>query len=67
MSEGYMGGGERVEQLKMNIRDSNVLRIGFLKCTDCEEQYVCPHTSSRKGCRTKEVLKEICLEEKGGG
>ena len=49
------------EQQEMKISDSNIVKIGFCKCEDCEDEPICPHAHIRDGCRTKEVIKEINL------
>lgn len=46
-------------QIEMKIVDSNIIKLGFLKCQDCEDEPICPHSEHRKGCKTKEILKEI--------
>lgn len=46
-------------QQEMRIRDSNIIKLGFIKCEACEEQVVCPHAGVREGCRTLERLKEV--------
>ena len=62
-----MAGGERMKQIELNIRDSNITKLGFIKCTDCEEQVICPHAFCREGCRTAETLKEINWEKRTVG
>lgn len=52
-----------IGQQEFKIKDSKIIRIGFCKCKDCEWQYVCPHAEVREGCKTKETIKEIVLEE----
>lgn len=51
------------EQLELKIKDSNIIKLGFVKCEACEEQVICPHAGIRKGCKTKETLKEVYLDE----
>lgn len=46
-------------QQEFEIRDSNITKIGFCRCEDCEYEAICPHAGIREGCRTKEVVKEI--------
>ena len=46
-------------QLEMRIADSNIVKLGFVKCEDCEDEPICPHAGIREGCRTKETIKEI--------
>ena len=50
------------EQVEMKIKDSNIIKLGFCKCEDCEDEPICPHAGIREGCRTKEVIKEIVYE-----
>ena len=56
-----------MNQMEMNIRDSNITNLGFIKCMDCEEQIICPHAFYSEGCRTAETLKEVHCEVKDGG
>lgn len=56
-----------MNQIEMDIRDSNITKIDFIKCTDCEEQVICPHAFCRERCRTAETLKEVHWESKDGG
>ena len=56
-----------MNQMEMNIRDSNIAKLGFIKFVDCEEQVICPHEFCLEGCRTAEKLKEIHWEAKDGG
>ena len=51
------------EQQEMKIRDSNITKIGFIKCVDCEDYVICPHVGIREGCRTKEKVKEVYSNE----
>ena len=56
-----------MSEMEMNIRDSNITKLGFIKCVDCEEQIICPHAFCREGCRTAETLKEVHWEQRTVG
>lgn len=47
------------KQLEMKIVDSNIIKLGFCKCEDCEYEPICPHAHIRDGCRTRETIKEV--------
>lgn len=46
-------------QQEFEIKDSNIVKLGFIRCEDCEDEPICPHAGIRRGCRTREVIKEI--------
>lgn len=46
-------------QQELEIKDSNIVKLGFIRCEDCEDEPICPHARIRRGCRTREVIKEI--------
>lgn len=50
------------EQQELKVTNSNIVKLGFIKCMDCEEQVICPHAGIKEGCRTKETLKEVHWE-----
>ena len=50
-------------QQTMIIKPSNITKLGFVECKDCNEQFVCPHFGHREGCRTKEVISEVADSE----
>lgn len=49
------------KQQEFEIIDSNITKISFVKCENCEENVICPHYGFKEGCRTKEIVKEIKL------
>lgn len=50
-------------QQEIGVRNSNIVRIGYIKCEDCPEQVICPHAGIREGCRTRDTLKEAYFLE----
>ena len=51
--------------MQMVETNSNIIKLGFVKCQDCEDEPICPHVSDG-GCRTKERVKELRIVEGGG-
>lgn len=49
-------------QIEMKKQDSNIIKLGFCKCEDCEDESICPHAHIREGCRTRETIKEFVYE-----
>lgn len=47
------------EQQEFEITYSNITKIGFIQCQDCDQRVICPHTGCREGCKTKERLMEV--------
>lgn len=52
------------KQEELKIKNSNIKKIGFVRCVNCEEQFICPHAGTREGCRMVETLKEIHWKQK---
>lgn len=50
-------------QQALQIQYSNITKLGFIKCEDCQEQVVCPHYGCRKGCRTATRISEVAGNE----
>ena len=46
-------------QQEFEIKDRNIVKLGFIRCENCEDEPICPHAGIRRGCRTREVIKEI--------
>lgn len=51
-------------QQEFEIKDSNIIKLGFIKCENCEDEPICPHAGIRRGCRTRETIKEITFSRK---
>lgn len=51
------------EQQELEITYSNITKIGFIRCQDCDQEPICPHAGCRKGCKTKERLLEAKQKE----
>lgn len=47
------------DQQEFEITYSNITKIDFIRCKDCDQKPICPHAGYREGCRTKERLMEV--------
>lgn len=54
------------EQQEFEITYSNITKIGFICCRDCDQEPICPHAGYREGCRTKERLMEVNVKKEEG-
>lgn len=49
-------------QQAFEITYSNITKLNFIKCEDCDQEPICPHAGYREGCRTKEQIPETKIE-----
>lgn len=47
------------EQMEFEITYSNITKLEFVRCRDCDQDPVCPHAVCREGCRTIERIIEL--------